>query len=83
PFQMQISSLDYSNFTGTIGSGRIQRGKIKTNTPVTIVNVAGDKRIGRVLQILGYLGLERHEVAEASAGDIVCVTGRERLKISD
>lgn len=83
PFQMQISSLDYSNFTGTIGIGRIQRGKIKTNTPVTIVNVAGEKRIGRVLQILGYLGLERNEVAEASAGDIVCVTGMERLKISD
>ncbi|MBK2243152.1 translational GTPase TypA [Francisella tularensis] len=83
PFQMQISSLDYSNFTGTIGIGRIQRGKIKTNTPVTIVNVAGEKRIGRVLQILGYLGLERNEVAEASAGDIVCVTGMEGLKISD
>ncbi|MDE4978421.1 translational GTPase TypA, partial [Francisella tularensis subsp. holarctica] len=57
PFQMQISSLYYSNFTGTIGIGRIQRGKIKTNTTVTIVNVAGEKRIGRVLQILGYLGL--------------------------
>ncbi|OIN83063.1 translational GTPase TypA [Francisella sp. TX07-6608] len=83
PFQMQISSLDYSNFTGTIGIGRIQRGKIKTNTPVTIVNVAGEKRSGRVLQILGYLGLERNEVAEASAGDIVCVTGMEGLKISD
>ncbi|MDE5024897.1 translational GTPase TypA, partial [Francisella tularensis subsp. holarctica] len=50
PFQMQITSLDYSNFTGTIGIGRNQRGKIKTNTPVTIVNVAGEKRIGRVLQ---------------------------------
>ncbi|APD50416.1 translational GTPase TypA [Francisella hispaniensis] len=83
PFQMQISSLDYSNFTGTIGIGRIQRGKIKTNTPVTIVNAAGEKRSGRVLQILGYLGLERNEVPEASAGDIVCVTGMEGLKISD
>ncbi|MDE5035576.1 EF-Tu/IF-2/RF-3 family GTPase, partial [Francisella tularensis] len=78
-----ISSLDYSNFTGTICIGRIQRGKIKTNTPVTFVNVAGEKRIGRVLQILGDLGLERNEVAEASAGDIVCVTGMEMLKISD
>ncbi|MFV9924581.1 MAG: translational GTPase TypA [Francisella endosymbiont of Hyalomma scupense] len=83
PFQMQISSLDYSNFTGTIGIGRIQRGRIKTNTPVTIVNAAGEKRSGRVLQILGYLGLERKEVPEASAGDIVCVTGMEGLKISD
>ena len=83
PFQMQISSLDYSNFTGTIGIGRIQRGKIKTNTPITIVNAAGEKRSGRVLQILGYHGLERNEVPEASAGDIVCVIGMEGLKISD
>lgn len=83
PFQMQISSLDYSSFTGTIGIGRIQRGRIKTNTPVTIVNAKGEKRNGRVLQILGYLGLERNEVQEASAGDIVCVTGMEGLKISD
>ncbi len=83
PFQMQISSLDYSSFTGTIGIGRIQRGRIKINTPVTIVNAKGEKRNGRVLQILGYLGLERNEVPEASAGDIVCVTGMEGLKISD
>jgi GTP-binding protein len=83
PFQMQISSLDYSSFTGTIGIGRIQRGRIQTNTPVTIVNAKGEKRNGRVLQILGYLGLERNEVPEASAGDIVCVTGMEGLKISD
>lgn len=83
PFQMQISSLDYSSFLGTIGIGRIQRGSVKTNTPVTIVNAKGEKRNGRVLQILGYLGLDRNEVPEASAGDIVCVTGMEGLKISD
>jgi GTP-binding protein len=83
PFQMQISSLDYSNFTGTIGIGRIQRGSIKTNTPVTIINDEGKTRNGRVLQILGYSGLERHEVAKAEAGDIVCVTGMEGLKISE
>ncbi|QIV96113.1 GTP-binding protein [Allofrancisella inopinata] len=83
PFQMQISSLDYSSFLGTIGIGRIQRGSVKTNTPVTIINAAGEKRNGRVLQILGYLGLDRNEVPEASAGDIVCVTGMDGLKISD
>ncbi|QIV94594.1 translational GTPase TypA [Allofrancisella frigidaquae] len=83
PFQMQISSLDYSSFLGTIGIGRIQRGSVKTNTPVTIINADGKKRNGRVLQILGYLGLDRNEVAEASAGDIVCVTGMDGLKISD
>ena len=83
PFQMQISSLDYSSFVGTIGIGRIQRGSIKTNTPVTIVDSSGNKKQGRVLQILGYQGLERIEFTQAQAGDIVCVTGIEGLKISD
>ncbi|WP_395946832.1 translational GTPase TypA [Caedibacter taeniospiralis] len=82
-FQMQISSLDYSSFVGTIGIGRIKRGKIKTNTPVSIISKNGNTRQGRVLQILGHMGLERTEVPEASAGDIVCVTGIEGLNISD
>ncbi|WP_116963224.1 translational GTPase TypA [Fastidiosibacter lacustris] len=83
PFQMQISSLDYSSFVGTIGIGRIKRGKIKTNTTVTIIDKEGKTRQGRILQILGHMGLERIEVPEASAGDIVCVTGIEGLNISD
>ena len=82
-FQMQISSLDYNNFVGVIGIGRIQRGGVKTNTPVVIVDKEGNKRNGRILQIMGYHGLERVEVPEASAGDIVCVTGMEGLNISD
>ncbi len=83
PFQMQISALDYSNYVGVIGIGRIKRGKIKTNTQVVVVDREGQKRYGRVLQIMGHLGLERIEVPEAGAGDIVCVTGLERLYISD
>ena len=83
PFQMQISSLDYSNFLGTIGIGRIQRGKIKTNTAITLIDKDGKKRNGRILQVLGYLGLDRVEVPEAQAGDIVCITGMEGLNISD
>ncbi len=82
-FQMQISSLDYNSFVGVIGIGRIQRGTVKTNTPVVIVDKDGNKRNGRILQIMGYHGLERIEVPEASAGDIVCVTGMEGLNISD
>ena len=82
-FQMQISSLDYNSFVGVIGVGRIQRGTVKTNTPVAIVDKDGNKRNGRILQIMGYHGLERIEVTEASAGDIVCVTGMEGLNISD
>lgn len=83
PFQMQISSLDYSNYVGAIGIGRISRGSVKTNTPVTVIAADGTTRQGRVLQILGYLGLARTEVPEASAGDIVAITGIENLRISD
>lgn len=82
-FQMQISSLDYSSFVGTIGIGRIKRGKIKTNTPVNIIDKNGKTRQGRVLQVLGHMGLERIEVPEASAGDIICITGIGDLNISD
>lgn len=83
PFQMQISSLDYSSFVGTIGIGRISRGVIKTNTPVKIIDREGQVRSGRVLQVLGYLGLDRTEVKEARAGDIIAISGIEGLHISD
>ncbi|WP_297925892.1 translational GTPase TypA [uncultured Agitococcus sp.] len=83
PFQMQISSLDYSSYVGVIGIGRIQRGKVKTNTNVVILDKDGKKRNGRILQIMGYHGLQRIDVADAAAGDIVCVTGMEGLNISD
>lgn len=82
-FQMQISSLDYDNFKGLIGIGRIQRGSVKTNTPVTIIDKEGNKRSGRILQIMGYHGLDRIEVPAAQAGDIVCITGIDGLNISD
>ncbi|MFZ9034614.1 MAG: translational GTPase TypA [Francisellaceae bacterium] len=82
-FQMQVSSLDYSSFVGTIGIGRIERGSIKTNSPVVVVDKDGKTRQGRILQILGYMGLERTEVETASAGDIVCITGLSPLNISD
>jgi GTP-binding protein len=82
-FQMQISQLDYSSYVGTIGIGRIKRGRVKTNTPVTIIDVEGKTRSGRILQILGYMGLERLEIPEATAGDIVAITGIEKLHISD
>lgn len=83
PFQMQISSLDYSNYVGVIGIGRITRGKARSNMPVTVIDPAGKTRNGRILQILGHLGLKRVEVAEAFAGDIVCITGLENIFISD
>ena len=83
PLQMQISALDYSSYVGVIGIGRISRGKLKTNTPVKVVSADGTERSGRVLQVMGYMGLERVEVPEARAGDIVCITGVDKLNISD
>ncbi|MGM8888283.1 EF-Tu/IF-2/RF-3 family GTPase, partial [Psychrobacter sp. 1U2] len=83
PFRMQISSLDYNSFVGVIGIGRIQRGKVKTNTQVTVIDKNGNTRNGRILKIMGYHGLDRIEVEDAQAGDIVCITGIDALNISD
>jgi len=83
PFQMQISQLDYNSFLGVIGIGRIARGTIKANTPVTAIGADGKKRNGRILKIMGHSGLQRVEVQEAEAGDIVCVSGMDELYISD
>jgi GTP-binding protein len=83
PFQMQISALDYNSFLGVIGVGRITRGKVKTNTPVKVIDSHAKVRTGRVLKIMGYHGLERVDVDNAQAGDIVCVTGLDELNISD
>jgi GTP-binding protein len=83
PFQMQISTLDYSSYVGMIGIGRIRRGQAKVNMPVTIIDSEGKTRQGKILQVLEYLGLERSEVAMANAGDIVAITGIDALKISD
>ena len=83
PLQMQISALDYNSYVGVIGVGRITRGVVKPNTQVTVVDRDGSTRNGKVLQVMGYHGLERTDVTEASAGDIVCVTGIEALNISD
>jgi GTP-binding protein len=83
PFQMQVSQLDYNSYVGVIGIGRIMRGKVQTNSPVTIVDREGKTRKGRIGQILGFLGLERVEVEEATAGDIIAFSGIEELFISD
>lgn len=83
PFQMQVSSLDYNTYTGVIGIGRIQRGTVKPNMPLTIVSREGVERRGRMLQVYGFHGLERVEVPEARAGDIIAFAGIEKLEISD
>ena len=82
-FQMQISALDYSSYVGVIGIGRIKRGSLKPNQQIIVADKEGKQRKAKVLQVMGYAGLERVEVQEANAGDIVCITGVDGLKISD
>ena len=83
PFQMQVSSLAYSSYVGTIATGRIKRGTVRANQAVTVIDREGKRREGKVLQVLGFLGLERTEIKEASAGDIIAVTGIDPIYISD
>ena len=83
PFQMQVSSLDYSSYVGTIGIGRITRGRIAPRQRVTAIDRFGKTRSGRINQVFGFIGLERAEVESAGAGDIVAITGLEDLGISD
>ncbi len=83
PFQMQVSSLDYNSYVGLIGIGRVKRGRIRGNTPVKVIDREGRVRGGRVLQILGFHGLERVEFDSAQAGDIIAFTGMDELYISD
>ena len=83
PFQMQISALDYSSYVGVIGVGRVSRGKAATNQNVVIVDSDGEVRKGRILQVKSHLGLERVDVNEAQAGEIICITGIDKLQISD
>jgi len=83
PFQMQISSLDYSSYLGVIGIGRISRGTIGSGSLVRVIDRDGKEKNGKILKVMGFRGLDRVEVDEASAGDIVCVTGIDALNISD
>ena len=83
PLQLQISALDSNSYVGVIGIGMIKQGEIKPNQHVSIINREGDIRKGKVLQVMGYQGLERIEIDNAKAGSIVCITGIDKLNISD
>lgn len=83
PFQMQISALDYSNYMGLMGIGRIARGRIVTPQAVTVISADGTRHNARIQQVQGYQALQRVIVESAEAGDIVCISGIDNLKISD
>jgi GTP-binding protein len=82
-FQLQVSALDYSTYVGVIGIGRIQRGRFSRNEVVCVASTDGSVREARILQVLGFNGLDRVELDGASAGDIVAFTGVDGLRISD
>ena len=83
PFQMQISSLDYSTYEGVIGIGLVTRGRVERNQQVMVVDREGLERKGKVMNIYRHSGLERVEASEAFAGDIICLTGVDKINISD
>ena len=83
PFQMQISALDYDSYVGVIGVGRITRGQLRAGQQVVVKNANSEERRGKILNLKGYLGLEKIETECANAGDIVCINGIEGLSISD
>ena len=83
PLQLQISALDSNSYVGVIGIGRIKRGIIKPNDQVVVVDRDGKIRKAKILQVMGHEGLDRVEVSEAQAGSIVCITGVDKLNISD
>jgi GTP-binding protein len=83
PLQMQISALDYSSYLGVIGVGRITRGKVRVNMPVVVLDIEGKSRKAKIGLVKTYMGLDRVDALEASAGDIICITGIEELHISD
>ena len=83
PFQMQISSLDYSSYLGAIGIGRVSRGKITSNTPIRLISSNGEERAGRVLKLFRLMGVSREEIPTASAGDIIAICGIDNIRISD
>lgn len=82
-FQMQVSALDYDSYVGVIGVGRITRGSLSPNQQVVVKSADGSERKGKVLNVKGYLGLDRIDTELATAGDIVCINGIDKLSISD
>ena len=83
PLQFQISALDSNSYVGVIGIGRIKKGIVKPNDQVVVIDKDSNTRKAKILQVMGYDGLDRIEIDKAEAGNIVCITGIDGLNISD
>lgn len=83
PLQFQVSLLDYSDYVGRIGIGRIFRGKMNVGQQVTLIKRDGSKKNFRITKMSGFLGLKRIDITEAFAGDLVAISGMEGIDVSD
>lgn len=83
PLQFQVSLLDYNEYVGRIGIGRVFRGKIKVGDHVTLIKVDGSKKNFRVTKILGFFGLNRVEIQEAQAGDLIALSGMDDIFVGE
>lgn len=83
PLQLQVFTLDYDNYVGKIGIARIFNGLIKKNQNVMLAKADGTKVTGRISKLIGFLGLDRKDIDEASTGDIVAIAGFEALDVGD
>ncbi|MEE3776336.1 translational GTPase TypA [Campylobacter sp. CX2-4080-23] len=83
PLQLQVFTLDYDNYVGKIGIARIFNGKISKNQSVMLAKADGSKTTGRISKLIGFLGLERTDIDNASSGDIVAIAGFDALDVGD
>ena len=83
PLQFQVSLLDYNDFVGRIGIGRVFRGKIKVGDNVTVMKLDGTTQNFRVTKLFGFIGLDRVEINEAVAGDLIAVSGMEEISVGE
>lgn len=83
PLQFQVSLLDYNDFVGRIGIGRVFRGTIKVGDSVTLSKLDGTKQNFRVTKLFGFFGLDRVEIQEAKAGDLIAVSGMDDIFVGE
>ena len=83
PTQLLLANLDYDDYVGRLGIGRISAGRLATNMPVSIVRDGGKLEFGKIVKLYGFSGLKRVEIPEAGPGELVSVAGIENLSIGD
>jgi GTP-binding protein len=83
PVQVQIFTLDYDNYVGKIGIARVFNGTVKKNQSVMLAKASGERINGRISKLIGFKGLERLDINEASSGDIIAIAGFEALDVGD